>query len=230
MTQMEKLEPLQITDEMKKSRIYRLLQTAETVCFVGDSLTEGTINGGVPWYEPIRSSIRGKIVNISQGGATTKLLLAYFLSAIVRAEADLVVVAAGANDILFRDPMFCAMTAADYIQSLQKLRDAVCERCPDAKFVFIAPWIATDGDAGIIGGVVPPNTDKAYVDYTAALQTWCEDAGDVFIDANGYIARRFALSSPEDYLIDFIHPNAGIGVRLYAEAVLKCDAAERMEC
>ena len=230
MTQVEKLEPLQITDEMKKSRIYRLLQTAETVCFVGDSLTEGTINGGVPWYEPIRSSIRGKIVNISQGGATTKLLLAYFLSAIVRAEADLVVVAAGANDILFRDPMFCAMTAADYIQSLQKLRDAVCERCPDAKFVFIAPWIATDGDAGIIGGVVPPNTDKAYVDYTAALQTWCEDAGDVFIDANGYIVRRFALSSPEDYLIDFIHPNAGIGVRLYAEAVLKCDAAERMEC
>ena len=229
MTQMEKLEPLQITDEMKNSRIYRLLQTTETVCFVGDSLTEGTINGGVPWYEPIRSSIRGKIVNISQGGATTKLLLAYFLSAIVRAEADLVVVAAGANDILFRDPMFCAMTAADYIQSLQKLRDAVCERCPDAKFVFIAPWIATDGDAGIIGGVVPPNTDKAYVDYTAALQTWCEDAGDVFIDANGYIARRFASSSPEDYLIDFIHPHAGIGVRLYAEAVLKCDAAERME-
>ena len=149
MMQMEKLEPLQITDEMQNSRICRLLQNAETVCFVGDSLTEGTINGGVPWYEPIRSSIRGKIVNVSQGGATTKILLAYFLPAIVRAEADLVVVAAGANDILFRDPMFCAMTAADYIQSLQKLRDAVCERRPDAKFVFIAPWIATDGDAGI---------------------------------------------------------------------------------
>ena len=70
MTQMEKLEPLQITDEMKNSRICRLLQNAETVCFVGDSLTEGTINGGVPWYEPIRSSIRGKIVNVSQGGAS----------------------------------------------------------------------------------------------------------------------------------------------------------------
>lgn len=222
MMQMEKLEPLQITDEMQNSRICRLLQNVETVCFVGDSLTEGTINGGVPWYEPIRSSIRGKIVNVSQGGATTKILLAYFLPAIVRAEADLVVVAAGANDILFRDPMFCAMTAADYIQSLQKFRDAVCERRPDAKFVFIAPWIATDGDAGIIGGVVPPNTDKMYADYTAALQTWCRDTGDVFIDANGYIARAFASSSPEKYLIDFIHPNAGAGVRLYAEAVLRC--------
>ena len=222
MMQMEKLEPLQITDEMQNSRICRLLQNVETVCFVGDSLTEGTINGGVPWYEPIRSSIRGKIVNVSQGGATMKILLAYFLPAIVRAEADLVVVAAGANDILFRDPMFCAMTAADYIQSLQKFRDAVCERRPDAKFVFIAPWIARDGDAGIIGGVVPPNTDKTYADYTAALQTWCRDTGDVFIDANGYIARAFASSSPEKYLIDFIHPNAGAGVRLYAEAVLRC--------
>ena len=222
MMQMEKLEPLQITDEMQNSRICRLLQNVETVCFVGDSLTEGTINGGVPWYEPIRSSIRGKIVNVSQGGATTKILLAYFLPAIVRAEADLVVVAAGANDILFRDPMFCAMTAADYIQSLQKFRDAVCERRPDAKFVFIAPWIATDGDAGIIGGVVPPNTDKTDADYTAARQTWCRDTGDVFIDANGYIARAFASSSPEKYLIDFIHPNAGAGVRLYAEAVLRC--------
>lgn len=222
MMQMEKLEPLQITDEMQNSRICRLLQNVETVCFVGDSLTEGTINGGVPWYEPIRSSIRGKIVNVSQGGATTKILLAYFLPAIVRVEADLVVVAAGANDILFRDPMFCAMTAADYIRSLQKFRDAVCERRPDAKFVFIAPWIATDGDAGIIGGVVPPNTDKTYADYTAALQTWCRDTGDVFIDANGYIARAFASSSPEKYLIDFIHPNAGAGVRLYAEAVLRC--------
>lgn len=222
MMQMEKLEPLQITDEMQNSRICRLLQNVETVCFVGDSLTEGTINGGVPWYEPIRSSIRGKIVNVSQGGATTKILLAYFLPAIVRAEADLVVVAAGANDILFRDPMFCAMTAADYIQSLQKFRDAVCERRPDAKFVFIAPWIATDGDAGIIGGVVPPNIDKTYADYTAALQTWCRNKGDIFIDASGYIARAFASSSPEKYLIDFIHPNAGAGVRLYAEAVLRC--------
>ena len=211
-----------LTDEMAGSRIYRLLQSAETVCFVGDSLTEGTMNGGIPWYEPIQPWIRGKIFNISQGGVTAKSLPAYFLPSIVETEAELFVVAIGANDILFRDPMFCAMTAADYIQSLQKLRDAVCERRPDAKFVFIAPWIATDGDAGIIGGVVPPNTDKAYADYTAALQTWCRDTGDVFIDANGYIARAFASSSPEKYLIDFIHPNDGAGVRLYAEAVLRC--------
>ncbi len=211
---------LTITDDMKSSRLYHFLQDAKTVCFIGDSLTEGTINGGVPWYEPIRPSIPGDIVNISQGGATTKILLTYFLPSIVHAAADLYVVAAGANDILFRDPMFCAMTSTDYIRNLQKLRNAVCTRRPDAKFVFIAPWIATDGDAGIIGGIVPPDTDKAYREYTSALAAWCSDTGDVFIDANGYISRQFASSSPDKYLIDFIHPNAGVGVQLYAEAVL----------
>ena len=215
---------LDMTEAMRGSRIYRLLQDAETVCFVGDSLTEGTMNGGVPWYEPIRPWIRGKIFNISQGGVTAKSLTAYFLPSIVNTEAALFIVATGANDILFRDPLFCAMTAADYIHNLKKLRDAVCTRRPDAKFVFIAPWLATDGDASLIGGEKPPNTDELYRDYSAALEAWCNDTGDGFIDANGYIARHFASSSPETYLVDFIHPNADTGVKLYAEAVLACDA------
>ena len=215
---------LDMTEAMRGSRIYRLLQDAKTVCFVGDSLTEGTMNGGVPWYEPMRPWIRGKIFNISQGGVTAKSLTAYFLPSIVNMEAALFIVATGANDILFRDPLFCAMTAADYIHNLKKLRDAVCTRRPDAKFVFIAPWLATDGDANLIGGEKPPNTDELYRDYSAALEAWCNDTGDGFIDANGYIARHFASSSPETYLVDFIHPNAGIGVKLYAEAVLACDA------
>ena len=209
---------------MKDSRIYRLLEDAETICFAGDSLTEGTMNGGIPWYEPIRPWIHGKIANVSQGGVTAKSLTAYFLPSIVNTGAALFVVAIGANDILFRDPLFCTMTAADYIKHLQKLRDAICTRRPDAKFVFIAPWIVTDGDASLIGGILPPHTDELYKDYTAALKAWCNDTRDVFIDANGYIARRFALSSPEAYLVDFIHPNAKSGVQLYAEAVLAYDS------
>lgn len=207
--------------ELENSPIFHLLSEAEAVCFVGDSLTEGTINGGVPWYEPMQPWIRGKIFNVSQGGATVKSLLSYFLPSIVNAAADLFIIAIGANDILFCDPLFCATTAADYIRCLEKLRNAISERRPDAKLIFIAPWLATDGDAGIIGGVKPPNTDEAYKDFTEALETWCQKTGDIFIDPNDYIARRFAASAPETYLIDFIHPTAGVGVRLYAEAVLK---------
>ncbi|MBQ8699141.1 MAG: SGNH/GDSL hydrolase family protein [Schwartzia sp.] len=209
-----------LTEEMEGSRLFLLLRDAESVCFVGDSLTEGTMNGGVPWYEPVRPGMRGNIVNISQGGATTKILLEYFLPSIVRAAAALYVIAVGANDILFRDPLFCATTATGYVQNLQKIRDAICGRRPDAAFVFIAPWLATDGDAGVIGGDIPSDMESAYRRYTDALGAWCGETGDVFVDANGYIARQFARSSPEDYLVDFIHPNGGSGVQLYAEAVL----------
>lgn len=209
-----------LTDEIEKSRTFRLLQNAKNVCFVGDSLTEGTINGGIPWYFPIHPLIQGKIFNVAQGGATTTVLLAIFLKEILRSEAELYVFAAGANDILFRDPEFCAVTAEEYIDNLQKIRDAITAHRPEAKFIFIAPWIAMDGDASIIGGMKPPDTDAAYISYTSALEAWCDKTGDIFINANEYISKHFETHSQHDYLIDFIHPNSHIGVELYAEAVL----------
>ncbi len=43
--------------------------------FVGDSLTEGTKNGGVPWHEPIEPSLEGKTVsNFSKGGCTVSYI------------------------------------------------------------------------------------------------------------------------------------------------------------
>ncbi len=214
---------------MENSPFWNWLQEAGTICFAGDSLTEGTINGGVPWYEPLLPRIPGKVHNISQGGVTTKALAAYFLPAMLHAAADLYVVAAGANDILFRDPLFCAVTPEDYIQTLKKIRRAVLGERPGARFVFIAPWPATDGDASIIGGIVPPDTETAYGEYTGALRSWCGETGDLFIDAGGYIRDQFALASPGSYLLDFIHPNAVTGVPLYAKAVLLCSRGAEVE-
>ena len=221
----------QATAQPKESAAYRLLRDAKAVCFVGDSLTEGTMNGGVPWYAPMQDWMQGEITNISQGGATTESLLAFFLPAIVRAEADLYVFAIGANDILFRDPTFCAMTATEYVKNLQRIRDAICEHRPDARFIFIAPWLATDGYADILGGEKPPDADEAYRDYTAALLAWCRETGDLFVNANDHIAHQFSLRSQNAYLVDFIHPNADAGVRLYAHAVLmsECGVTTRNE-
>ena len=47
-----KVQPLKISDEMRGD-FYKALTAAENVCFVGDSLTEGTRNGGVPYFEPL---------------------------------------------------------------------------------------------------------------------------------------------------------------------------------
>jgi len=39
---------LALTDEMKKNALYQEMNKAESICFVGDSVTEGTKNGGCP--------------------------------------------------------------------------------------------------------------------------------------------------------------------------------------
>ena len=211
-----KVAPLAITDEMR-GKFYAALTAAENVCFVGDSITHGTSNGGVPWYEPIENLVRGKIFNASRGGATTKTLLD-FRDEIARAPADLFVVAIGTNDVHYRDPTECAMTPAEYVDNLQKLRDAIHEKNPTAKFVFIAPWTSTDGDK-----FTPLNFDdkrKLNAAYNAALETWCTAQGDMFINANPIIDARLNKFPRSDYLVDHIHPNAGKGVAFYSEAVL----------
>ena len=211
-----KVAPLAVSDEMRGD-FYNALTAAENVCFIGDSLTEGTRNGGVPWYEPLEHLIRGKIFNVSKGGATTKTLLAR-LDEMIQTDADLFVTAVGTNDVRYRDENLCSMTPAEYVDNLQRLRDGIRVKNPNAKFVFIAPWTSTDGDSV---SALPYDKKTALNDeYAAALKDWCTAQGEIFINANRYIDARLKLYPRSDYLVDFIHPNADKGVALYAEAVL----------
>lgn len=215
----KKVKPLAITDSMKAGAMYPVLKNAKTVCFVGDSLTEGTKNGGIPWYEPVEHLISGSIKNISVGGCTTKMLLeTKMLQEIVSAEADLYVIAIGTNDVRYRDAQICAMSSEEYINSLQKLQKAIQEKNPGAKIVFIAPWISTDGDSNS----KLPFKEKIVMnaDYSSALKRWCSDSQNTFVDANAYIGNKLDRYPHQRYLIDFIHPNGREGVRLYSEAVL----------
>ena len=212
----QKVAPLAVSDKMRGD-FYNALTAAENVCFIGDSLTEGTKNGGVPWYEPIGHLIRGKIFNVSRGGATTKTLLDR-LDEMIQTNADLFVAAVGTNDVRYRDENICSMTPAEYVDNLQKLRDGIRAKNPAAKFIFIAPWTSTDGDS--VSAL--PYAEKTALndDYAAALKDWCAAQGETFINANRYIDARLKLYPRSDYLVDFIHPNADKGVTLYAEAVL----------
>lgn len=215
--QRKKVSPLAISDEMR-GKFYKALTAAENVCFVGDSITHGTKNGGVPWFEPLEHLIRGKIFNVSQGGATTKILLGR-LNEMIRSNADLFVVAIGTNDVRYRKANICAMTPEEYIVCLQILRTEILKRIPAAKFVFIAPWTSTDGDkASALPYPVKINANNVY---TAILNKWCAATGDTFINPNLYIKSILDLRPHKDYLTDWIHPNAAAGVALYSEAVMK---------
>ncbi len=211
--------PLTIDDELAKGKFFTAIQAAQDVCFVGDSITHGTKNGGVPWYEPIAPFINGKIFNASFGGATIKRMITEkFLSKIVAAPADLFVVAIGTNDVRYRKPDICAMTSEEYIACMKILRDEILKNNPAAKFVFIAPWTSTDGDK--ISALKYRPKIKMNNEYSAALKSWCEAQDDVFIDANDYIKTRLNKFLHSDYLTDYIHPNANAGVILYSKAVL----------
>ncbi len=209
--------PLEISEDMR-GEFYMALTAAENVCFVGDSLTEGTRNGGVPWFEPIENLVRGKIFNVSRGGATTKTLLER-LDEIIQSRADLFVVAVGANDVRYRDAEICSMTPEEYVANLQKLCNAVREKNPAAKFIFIAPWTSTDGD--LVSRLPFAEKIKLNDEYSTALKNFCAANGEIFVDANPYIDARLKLFPHKNFLTDFIHPNADNGVKLYAEAVLR---------
>lgn len=57
-----------------KNRFLERVNSCKSVCFIGDSITQGTKNGGVSWYEPLMRYITAEIHNFSWGGGTVKTL------------------------------------------------------------------------------------------------------------------------------------------------------------
>lgn len=64
-----KVTGLVLDSDMKNGTLFTAMEKADTICFIGDSVTEGTKNGGCPWYEPIEEYFENKkIENYSLGG------------------------------------------------------------------------------------------------------------------------------------------------------------------
>ena len=208
---------LTVTDEMRQGILYPLLSDASSVYFIGDSITEGTKNGGYPWYEPIQTAVNGKIFNFSVAGGTVKTLLDH-VDDINQQTADLYVIAIGANDVRYRDDAGCAMTAEEYVSCLKTLADGICEKNPAAKFVFIAPWTSADGDRET--KLKYTSKMKLIQEYAEALENFCESDGYSFVNANPYIDSCLSHYITSDYLMDNVYPNSTGGIRLYAEAAM----------
>ncbi len=210
-----KAKGLVITDEMKSGKFFKKISQAENICFLGDSLTEGTKNGGCPWYEPITEHTNADITNCSKGGATVKYLID---NADMIPSADLYVIAIGTNDVRYRNAETCAMTSDEYIKSIDTLKSIILKKNKNAEFIFIAPWYSTDGDTA--SSLRFSEKNALNEEYSSALSDYSKKSGDTFINPNEYIKQKLYENSDRKYLLDHIHPNATEGVVMYCEAVL----------
>ncbi len=206
-----------LTNEMKSGLLYSEMKKAESVCFIGDSVTEGTKNGGCPWYEPVGEFFpHKKISNYSKGGCTVSYMPERTDEI---PDAELYVIALETNDVRYRDKSVCAMTAEEYVSKTDELINALSSKPSFSKAILIAPWYSTDGD---------PFCELSYKEktelnneYSSALEEYCRDTSVGFINANNRIQAELLTSPDRRYLLDHIHPNSTNGVVMYSEAVLK---------
>jgi len=90
-------------DTMKTGKIYKLISESKRICFIGDSITDRTKNGGIGWYEALEKIISGEIINNSWGGITSKLLIKDHLNEIIDRKANLFIIDIGTNDVRYRN-------------------------------------------------------------------------------------------------------------------------------
>ncbi|SDO04380.1 CapA family protein [Alkalicoccus daliensis] len=211
--------PLEKKGAWKNKAFYQLLKETEKVCFIGDSITEGTQNGGYGWYEPITAGMPNlEVVQFSIDGGTTSLLEKN-KKEIVESKSDLYVVALGTNDVRYRDPKRCAMTPEEYTANIDQFVSGIREVKKDASFVFIAPWTTDNHDP--VSKLKKPERFAMLEEYSKALETYCSSNKALFIDPNKIIYDKYQTRNPRKWLTDHIHPNALDGINLFSWAVLE---------
>ena len=208
-----KSSPAILSDKAVNSVLYQKLTTVNSVCYVGDSITEGTKNGGYGWYRPIEN-LSKNVTECAKGGGTTKTILST-----VTADSDFYVVALGTNDVRYRNEELCSMTSVEYINNLQNFVDRIISENPNAEFAFVAPWLSLENDT--ISALPAEQKNNMIEEYSSALKEWCSRNNFIFSNPNNQIKQCLDLYVQSEFMVDFIHPNKGNGIDLYCKAVLE---------
>lgn len=192
-----------------------MIENASSICFIGDSITAGSVNGGYAWYEPLLNSFNDKkVTNVSKGGATTKTILN--MTKEINESSDLYIIAIGINDISGRNSSHCSMDENEFIDTMGEIVASVPKN-QNTKFVMIAPWTSLEDDS-----ISTYAEKQEYIkNYSSALEKYCNSKGYLFINPNDIIMEAFKKEQPSKYLVDLIHPNSKEGIKLYSKAVME---------
>jgi len=212
------VEAIQITDEIKETKLFKLISKSKSIAFIGDSITAGSKNGGYGWYEPMMAAFPEKMVFRHAWGSATTLKLLENIDIFTEQSADLYMIAIGTNDVRYRDKKTCAMDSKSYVENIDSMISSITSINPRAKFVLISPWLALDNDPYTPLSI--EERDHLLYEYGKALETYCKENDHLFIDPNIGIREVFSNEIVSNFLIDHIHPNASEGIMLYSEKIL----------
>lgn len=201
-----------MTPELCDSELYEDMQSGRSFCFIGDSITYGSVTNGIGWYEPMRPYINGDIFEFAAGGWTTRSLIER------RNEipaADIYVIAIGINDVKYVE---YGITEDEYISNLQTLLEHLMLVSPGAKMYFISPWVLWNHPDDII---------SRRTEFCEALSSWCDGAGRLYVDPYPIIMSVLEKEGADRYMYNDFHPNSPDGVGLFSYSVLQADHMRR---
>ncbi len=210
------ISPLDIT-EYQENQLVNLLANSKDICFVGDSITEGTMNGGYGWYLPLTANYNKQIKTAAHGSYTTTMLLNNKEKEIIDCSSSLNVIAIGTNDIRYRNNV-SALTKEKYIENIDKIINLLKKNNPNSQFVLIAPFISTRSDT--VSKVEGSTKQKLYDEYSEELKKHSNLNNYLFINPNQIIINTLNTTNNKFYMKDFIHPNRTNGIYMYSKAIL----------
>lgn len=203
-----------MTDELKDSEFYEDMLSGKSFCFLGDSITAGSVTEDIPWYQPLIPYISGTVSNFSRGGWTVSNLID---KADNIPEADIYVIAIGINDILFPEDEDSAPTALEFAARCKELGELLTNRSPGSKIYFILPWSFIDSDTSFV---------ERGNRFRSALAQTCIAKGYGYINPDPVIQSVIEDEGASKYMYNDFHPNAPDGIGLFCYAVLM-DAHDR---
>ncbi|GAB3063664.1 CapA family protein [Salinicoccus sesuvii] len=203
--------------DFKNKEIYQLLSNAKSVCFLGDSITEGTKNGGYGWFEPLVECFPHlKVERFAKGGANS----GYFvnqLENITKINTDLYILAIGTNDL--KHQKSDETTADKYVDNIRQVVESIRLKNKSASFILISPWTSNYN----ISATELSKKEHSILleDFSGNLKRYAESAGDVFIDPNRILNENFKTGNPRIWMKDSTHPDANRGINHYSSAVMQ---------
>lgn len=204
-------------EEGGQNALHQVLRNARRVLVVGNSILEGTQNGGYPWFEPLGAIYpEVEFMNQSKGGATSLSVLDFFKKE-DSPEADVLILALGVNDVRYRNPELCSMDAGEFVRSMEGIISFFKHRNPEASVCMVSLWPAYDNDPFCPLPVV--ERDQLIDEYNDALRKFCIRENFLFVDACSKIREFMKSRVTDEYIIDHIHPNANAGIIAYANSV-----------